>query len=215
MHKIKLAVFDVDGTLTKIRSIWEYLHRRLGIWETEGLPNLDAYLSGGIDYYEFARRDAQGYKGYTSEHFDNLIERIPHREGIEDCFNFLRSKGIKIALLSTGLDLLLKKFQPVDFRFSNELLFRDEICLGKVRVNVPIDRKIDVLNQLIAQLGIGWNNVMSVGDSEGDLEVMEKSLLSVAVNPSNSELVSVADYCIDGANMFEIVHIYRRLTCNC
>jgi phosphoserine phosphatase len=31
-HRYKLAVFDLDGTLTSERSIWEYIHKRLGKW---------------------------------------------------------------------------------------------------------------------------------------------------------------------------------------
>jgi phosphoserine phosphatase len=29
-HKLKLVIFDLDGTLTQERSIWEYIHQQLG-----------------------------------------------------------------------------------------------------------------------------------------------------------------------------------------
>ncbi len=36
---IKVVFFDCDGTLTKTKSSWEYLHRRLNLWT----KNADAY----------------------------------------------------------------------------------------------------------------------------------------------------------------------------
>jgi len=30
--QFKMAIFDLDGTLTRERSIWEYIHRQLGKW---------------------------------------------------------------------------------------------------------------------------------------------------------------------------------------
>ena len=36
---IKVVFFDCDGTLTKTKSSWEYLHRRLNLWT----KNADTY----------------------------------------------------------------------------------------------------------------------------------------------------------------------------
>jgi phosphoserine phosphatase len=30
----KLVIFDLDGTLTQERSIWEYIHKELGVSES-------------------------------------------------------------------------------------------------------------------------------------------------------------------------------------
>ena len=31
-EQFKLVIFDLDGTLTQERSIWEYIHKQLGKW---------------------------------------------------------------------------------------------------------------------------------------------------------------------------------------
>jgi len=33
MKKLRLVVFDVDGTLIKVESSWQHLHEQLGTWD--------------------------------------------------------------------------------------------------------------------------------------------------------------------------------------
>jgi len=33
MKKLRLVVFDVDGTLVKVESSWQHLHEQLGTWD--------------------------------------------------------------------------------------------------------------------------------------------------------------------------------------
>lgn len=54
---IKIVFFDCDGTLTKIKSSWEYIHRRLNIWNNNADKYQALFHSGLIDYDEFCRRD--------------------------------------------------------------------------------------------------------------------------------------------------------------
>ena len=47
--KIKAIVFDVDGVLTEIDSVWRYIHRKLGTLEAAKV-NAERYRRGEIDY---------------------------------------------------------------------------------------------------------------------------------------------------------------------
>ena len=62
-EQFKLVIFDLDGTLTQERSIWEYIHKQLGKWYGFAEEYQNLFLAGKISYEEFCERDAQVWKG--------------------------------------------------------------------------------------------------------------------------------------------------------
>lgn len=52
MSKLRLVVFDVDGTLLKIRSSWQHLHEALGTWD-RGKQYAEQFFQGLIGYEEW------------------------------------------------------------------------------------------------------------------------------------------------------------------
>ena len=52
-HKLKLVIFDLDGTLTQERSIWEYIHKQLGKWYEFAEEYQNQFLAGKISYEGF------------------------------------------------------------------------------------------------------------------------------------------------------------------
>ncbi|MBN1356674.1 HAD-IB family phosphatase [bacterium] len=205
MKNYKIVVFDVDGTLTQVRSVWEYLHRKLGIWDSQGEPNLADYRSGRIDYREFARRDAAGYRGVARSRILELLESIPMRSGWSECLHMFRARGMKIALVSTGLDILVDRFTRVDHRSANKLGFDNDVCTGQVEVCVSMNGKKSFLDRLLDEIGIGWEEVVVIGDSEGDCEIMLAAGLSIAVDPSEAKVAQAADFQIDGSDLTHIL----------
>ena len=49
----KIVFLDCDGTLTKVKSSWEYLHRRLELWTENADEYQELFRQGRIDYHEF------------------------------------------------------------------------------------------------------------------------------------------------------------------
>ncbi len=188
--------FDVDGTLTVEHSIWEFLHRELGIWESQGKVNLELFLTGRMSYAEFARRDAAGYSGIHRSEFDRMLDRIQIRPGIDRCFHELHARGLRIGLISTGLDILVNRFQPVELAVANELLFENDICTGEVIVHLPIDAKAEYISGFRSKHSIECREIVSVGDSVGDIGMMLQSGLKIAVYPCDPALLDVCDFCL-------------------
>jgi len=56
MCRLRLAVFDLDGTLKQARDPFVYLHQRLGTWEASSL--FQKGLAGELNYEEWLRLDA-------------------------------------------------------------------------------------------------------------------------------------------------------------
>ena len=105
----KIAFLDCDGTLTTVRSSWEHLHRRLGLW-TENADEYQAlFRQGSIDYHEFCRRDAFLWKGLKLDSVLPVLNDIPYQPGARELVRSLKEAGIITVIISTGLSFLVEK----------------------------------------------------------------------------------------------------------
>lgn len=198
-----LLISDVDGTLTTEHSIWETFHRHLGKWETEGLPNLQSYLSGSIDYAEFAARDALAYKDLSRDTLEQMAAAIPRRAGMERMLEFLSRRGFTIALVSTGLDLLLDQIPHADIRIANRLRFVNNRCTGQAEVVIPIDGKGHFAASLMKETGAAPEHTIVLGDSPGDIPMMRQAGFSIAV-AADPAVQRVATASIDGSDLMRL-----------
>jgi phosphoserine phosphatase len=83
-RNFKLAIFDLDGTLTRERSIWEYIHIRLGKWYGFAEEYQKQFLAGKISYEEFCERDAQVWKGMRVEELLEIVKAVPFHPGADE-----------------------------------------------------------------------------------------------------------------------------------
>ena len=151
MSKFKLAVFDVDGTLTGVESCWRFIHEWLGTWEG-GRRNAGLYFSGEISYDDWAQMDAALWRGVSLEKIRGIIAEIRFINGIREVFEFLKGNGMKIVLLTAGLALLTERIArefPVDCYVANELEVENGRLTGKVKVKVSLENKGEILNGLL------------------------------------------------------------------
>lgn len=198
-----LLISDVDGTLTTEPSIWETFHRQLGKWESEGLPNLQAYLSGSIDYTEFAARDAMAYKDLSRDALHKMAAAIPRRTGMERMLERLSKRCFSIALVSTGLDILLDQIPHADIRIANRLLFDNNRCTGRAEVVIPIDGKGQAVESLMKKMGVSPDHTVVLGDSTGDIAMMRQAGFSIAV-AAEPAVRQVATASIDGSDLMRL-----------
>jgi len=168
---IKVIFLDCDGTLTKIRSSWEYLHRRLDLWTS----NADAYQTlfreGKIDYYEFCRRDALLWKGLPVSRINEIVNEIPYHDGVAEAIDLLKKLGIFTVIISSGLSFLVNRVREdlsIDVALSNELTSREGLLTGDVKINVEYNRKGRIVRDVLRDLGVGKDESSAVGDGDGD-----------------------------------------------
>jgi phosphoserine phosphatase len=204
----KLAVFDLDGTLTKERSLWEFIHKSIGKWYDLAINYQDQFFNKEISYEEFCRLDAQVWKGMSVGRLKNIVEPVPFYDGIDPLISYLKSYGIKLSLISSGLSILsdmVRERYAFDYAVANELLYNNGTLTGDVKINVYFDEKAKWVKTIMSRYKIRGEEVIAIGDSMGDKEMFEIAGFSVAFNPSCKELSRIADVVVNGNDMSDIV----------
>jgi phosphoserine phosphatase len=204
----KLALFDLDGTLTKEKSIWQYIHVRLGKWYGFAERYQERFLAGDISYEQFCELDAQVWKGMRVEEVMKIVETVPFYPGADELIAYLKEKGLKLAVVSSGLSLLsdwVHKQHGFDFSVSNDLLHEDGVLTGKVRIKVHYDQKAAWVGKILDQFRLKPEESIAIGDSLGDMDMFQMAGFSVAFNSSCRDLDQIADVCVKNENLAEII----------
>jgi phosphoserine phosphatase len=204
----KLALFDLDGTLTKERSAWEYIHRRLGVWVGNAERFQEAFLRGEITYERFCQLDAEIWKGMKASELERILREIPLYEGMEDLLRYLRSKGMKLGIISSGLSFLSDWIQDqygFDYAVANELGVENGILNGTIKINVRYDRKKEWVQEAQRRLQARKEEILAVGDSTGDVDMFQMAGLSIAFNSFSPQLDAVATLSVRSLDLRDLI----------
>jgi len=211
MGKLKLVIFDVDGTLVKVNSSWQHLHEVLGTWD-QGKQYAEQFFRGAITYEEWARLDAFLWRSLPLERIREIIYGLPYVDGAKDVLATLRRSGLKVVLLSAGLSLVTERIERdvrVDYSLANELVVKDGFLTGRVKVKVPFDGKVDVLRRLLRRFGIKMAECAAVGDDETLIPLFEKVGLGIAFNPHSESVERSARFVVKGDDLRDILPLLR------
>jgi len=218
---LKLAAFDIDGTLKVERDPYVYLHRRLGVMaQAEAITQ--AGLSGQISYEEWLRADAMLWRGTPRSTLEQFFRENVYVPGARETVQALQSCGVHVVLLSAGL-LLHAEMVAADLgiahAFGNEIFFTDSVgtgsdgpdsygdavVSGEVQAHVPVGGKGVVLARLQAELGIAPEETLAVGDTRSDVDMFARAAVSVAVNPACSEVADAADIVLPALDLHPLL----------
>jgi phosphoserine phosphatase len=204
-RNIRLVVFDLDGTLTPVDSLWRYLHEAFGTWDL-GKMAAQKYRRGEITYKEWAETDAGYWAGAPLSEVKEILERIPYRRGAREVFQELKQRKVKTAILSAGLSLLAEKVASdlgADFAIANELQSNDGRLTGGIIVRVGVSDKKRIIEQLAAKLQVLLSEVALVGDRAFDLPHPE--CLRIAFKPKDDIARQEADFIVEDDDLSRIL----------
>ena len=204
-RKIHLAVFDLDGTLTPVDSLWKYLHDEFGTWE-KGRIAAQKYRRGEISYKEWAETDAGYWAGASVARITDALNRIPYRQGVPETFKTLREKSVKTAIISAGLSILTDKVAKelgADIALSNELETNDGRLTGGIKVKVAVNDKERIVEELAAQMGVPIDQVALIGDRAFDLS--HPKCLRIAYKPKDEIAKQRADYVVEDDDLSRVL----------
>jgi len=213
MRKVEAVVFDVDGVLTTVDSVWQFIHTHLGT-TAEASRYREMYRQGEITYEQWALLDASLWKGVSEKRLKEIVTRIRLRDGARELLSSLKARGIKTAAISAGLDIVTKyvcRKLGIDECVSNRLVFRDGVFTGGVEVLVEYNNKGEVLRRLARSLGVELENTIAVGDSEIDISMFRVAGISVAFNPANRRVEEQADYVIKSPTLYPLKELLEKI----
>lgn len=190
-------IFDMDGTLTSVRSSWGYVHDVLGV------SNEDAYrafVNMEIDEAEFMRRDIglwmEARPGITVDDVGEILRGVPLVSGIGETVNRLSSEGIRTAICSGGIDMAAKMIAE---RFGFDHYVADGLethpdgrLTGEGIINVDLRDKSGCVDDILAHFGVDPDRAVSVGNSYTDIPMFKKTGMSIAFNPVDMEYTGAA-----------------------
>jgi len=188
---LKLAIFDIDGTLRRVRDPWIHLHNHLGVADlAKDFPA--RWQKGEISYDEWAELDAALWRGYSRENIVEALEFNPFRAGARELVDWFNSRSIPCVGISSGLsvfnDVTAEELKIKEI-ISNELQFEGDICNGKIAIQVNEENKGRVMDKVLQRYRAAEEQVVAFGDGTADIPLLQKAGLGVAICPS-SEMVS-------------------------
>ncbi|NPA90171.1 MAG: HAD-IB family phosphatase [Chloroflexi bacterium] len=207
LEDVKLAVFDLDGTLKQARDPYVYLHQRLGTLEASR-PITEKGMSGQLAYEEWLRQDVSLWKGVPRRVLEDLFRQNPYLPGAREVVRLLQDAGVTVAIISSGLLLhaeLVAEELNIPIAIGNEIFFEPNggewVVSGQVKAHCPYNGKGEVLAALQAELGVPPEETLTVGDSRGDIPMFQRARWSVAVQPSHPTVAQAATWVIPHATL--------------
>jgi phosphoserine phosphatase len=172
---ISSVIFDLDGTLTRVPSPWQYVHERLGIWDSTACHYLNEWLAGGIPYEEFCRRDATLWNGRTLCEIHGFLDEIDLNRHVPAVVEQLVARKIPSIIISSGFKYVASKIQQ-QCNWDPLLIYANELVDGPmVQINVsgdfssPLSKKA-LADRALESLGSSTSETLVVSDTTRDLD---------------------------------------------
>jgi len=214
MSKYKLVCFDVDGTLIdNVKFSWQIFH---DYFQTDKHRREDArnnFLKGNISYLEWAQHDIGMWKEKKAKKSDFLkaLEPLKLMNGAMETLQELKKNGLKLAIISGSMNILLEKFIPdydklFDDVFLSKIHFDEEGNISRIEpTEFDMAKKAEALRQIAKRDNIKLEECVFVGDYLNDLKVIQEAGLGIAFNCKEDELKKVADVVIEKKDLKEVL----------
>ena len=200
----------MDGTLTKIRSSWGWVH---DYYEVDNEESYDLFCAGLIDEPEFMRRDIAMWieknPDVTVDEIARTFSSMPLIDGIQETVAALDFEGIKSVIVSGGIDsaakMIAEEFGFEDYLADSLETYEDGRLTGEGIMNVDLRDKGISVREFQKKYEVDKAHTVSVGNSFVDIGMFKSSALSIAFNPIDDKVIEAADTVVRSENLADIL----------
>jgi HAD superfamily hydrolase (TIGR01490 family) len=206
------AAFDIDGTVIR----WQLYHAMVDALLRQGFIDAERFETVRIARMNWKRRlDSDAFNDYEAQLvkvFHEALKGLPvnmlemaaqtvfgeYKEQVytytRDLIHDLKQQDYLIFVISGSPSLIVKKLAAYynfdDFAATN-YPERNGYFTGER--DTTVGKKAELLQQLITRHGLDSKNSIGVGDSEGDIAMLELCERPIAFNPSKRLLEHAKD----------------------
>jgi HAD superfamily phosphoserine phosphatase-like hydrolase len=188
-RKRRLVVFDVEGVLIpKNRFIFD-VGKSIGIFQL--LKMLAAgflYSSGFLDLKSALKRIFKIMKGVKIEKLVKIFEDIPSKPQLQSLFSQIKTRGFKIALISSGIPTMIVKriadTLGADYAVGIEIGVNDEMLTGEIGGDaIERDGKRTVLTRILNYEKLNFEDCVVVADDRNNSCIFLSEMQKIGYNP--------------------------------
>lgn len=191
-------IFDLDGTLTTVRSPWQYVHERLGTWDDRAEHAAARWLAGKITYEELYRSEIQLWRGQELERLEAFLDEIPFNRHVPEVVRRTVESKVPSIIISSGFAFVARKlrsrhgWEPL-LIYANELAEGPEVHLRVCpEPSSPISKRA-LAEEALTRVGGSADSTLVVSDSRYDLDQLSQCRHHVLIDSEN-DLLKVLDF---------------------
>jgi len=173
MKKFDVIYCDFDGTITKKDSVNEFFKKYTG---DKWLESEKLWIEGKISSKENAIIQVGLLKNISQKQLDDYINSIEIDDYFLDFVDYVKSKNIKLTILSDGFDLFIQKVlerNNLDIPYyANKLIYKN----GEFSIEFPYyNKNCDKKAGMCKCQKVKENSFCYIGDGTSDLCIAKKA----------------------------------------
>ena len=220
-NTLSAIVFDFDGTLTLssdpiVKTTWENIWTSLG-YDVRECQNLHKrFDKKEITHPEWCKITEKYFKkkNMKKELLYTIADRITLIDGVEETFQELRQRDIKIYIASGSIKLIIQSAlgrlnEYVDMIRANEMRFDENGYLTRIiGTKYDFEGKAEYIRIIADDLQISTKDILFVGNSRNDHFAYESGARTLCINPRLTNITDtlIWNECIETCtNLTEIL----------
>jgi len=214
VRRFDLVAFDVDGTLVvhpQEKTVWEVLNERFTGSDDQNRERLALYRAGRLSYAEWVALDVSSWREAGARREEMVAALGPLRlvEGARETLVELKGRGIRLAVISGTLDLLLDTLfpdHPFDEVYTNRIWFDAEGAIaGWQATPFDMEGKGVALRAIALREEVPLSRCAFVGDHSNDLSAARVAGFTVAFNPKSADLEALAGAVVRSPSLRDVL----------